>query len=105
MLPSAEDPSTHGQDEKTNLCPLPVILILARKALVLKSIQDFTDSFGGLCQHGLQWYAGRELTVLRQVLDAVFEERRYDVVVGRKLTEASSKVSIWTLEGDEKIYL
>ena len=87
MLPSAEDPSTHGQDEKTNLCPLPVILILARKALVLKSIQDFTDSFGGLCQHGLQGNTGRKLATFRKPLNPNFQQSGNNQIVGWKFTK------------------
>lgn len=53
-----------------HLSPLSVVLVLARKLFVLETVQDFTDSFGRLCQHGLQWYARRQLALVLQPINA-----------------------------------
>jgi hypothetical protein len=49
------------KEGKTNLGTFSVVLVLARKLLVLKSVQNFANSFGRFSKHGFKRHARREL--------------------------------------------
>lgn len=68
-----------------NLGSLAIVLVLARKGLVLEAIQNLGDSLCGLGQHGLKGYAGLQLAVLAEVHDTVLDHGRNDNIIAGEL--------------------
>jgi hypothetical protein len=47
-----------------DMSSLAIILLLASKFDAIESLENFTNSLGGLCQHGLDWDPSGQLNLL-----------------------------------------
>jgi hypothetical protein len=77
---------------------LPVILVFASEFPAIKTSQDIGNTLGRVSQHGAEWNARRNVTLLRQLFQTVLQQNRNDFVINRTLTERTNfnlHLKIW----------
>ena len=70
-----------------HLCTLTIVFVLARKSMCFEPVKYLADGLCRLRQHRFEWYTWRKLQMLLDMLDAVLQERGYQQIVRRHLTE------------------
>ena len=68
-----------------DLCSLAIIFVLAGKCLVFETIENFSDSFGGFCQHGLERNTWLKFAIVPQVEDTMVQHCWNNNIIAGKL--------------------
>lgn len=75
-----------------HLCSFAVVLIFAREPFTLESVEDLTDRFGRLCEHGFEWDTRGEFACFREAVESVREEGWDDFIIVREFTNVESDI-------------